>query len=106
MLRGKCGDALAAAPDTPVQRLFGTRGEASEGAREHPAGISYRWSVVYVWMQYVQWYKVLFWLLVMMLGGSDVLIPRAMRQLFRVEELILQSEHRVRPFSFGQRACL
>ena len=31
----------------------------------HPSGISKAWSMLYVWLQYAQWYKVLCWLLVL-----------------------------------------
>ena len=58
---------------------------------EHPSGISKNWSMLYVWLQYVQWYKVLCWLLVLVLGGSEGLLPAGLREAFRVEELLLAS---------------
>ena len=68
----------------------------------HPAGISKNWSMLYVWLQYVQWYKVLCWLLVLVLGGSEGLLPQNVREAFRVEELLLASETRAQVFIFGQ----
>lgn len=78
---------------------------ADAGAPEptaHPAGISKNWSMLYVWLQYAQWYKVLCWLLVLVLGGSEGLLPQAAREAFRVEELLLASETRAQVFIFGQ----
>ena len=69
---------------------------------EHPAGISKNWSLLYVWLQYAQWYKVLCWLLVLVLGGSEGLLPQTIREAFRVEELLLASETRAQVFIFGQ----
>ena len=70
----------------------------------HPAGISKNWSLLYVWLQYAQWYKVLCWLMVLVLGGSEGLLPSSVREAFRVEELLLASETRAQVFIFGQ--CL
>ena len=53
------------------------------GRQPHPSGISRNWSLLYVWLQYCQWYKVLCWLLVLLLGGSEGLIPHAVREAFR-----------------------
>lgn len=47
-------------------------------------------------------YKVLCWLLVLVLGGSEGLLPQAAREAFRVEELLLASETRAQVFIFGQ----
>ena len=44
--------------------------------------------------QYVQWYKVLCWLLIMVIGGSDGLLPPVARDAFRIEELLLTSDAR------------
>ena len=70
----------------------------------HPAGISKNWSVLYVWLQYVQWYKILCWLMVLLLGGSEGLLPSSVREAFRVEELLLASDMRAQVFIFGQFA--
>ena len=74
----------------------------AEGNVPHPAGISKNWSNLYVWLQYAQWYKVLCWLLVLVLGGSEGLLPLSVREAFRVEELLLASETRAQIFIFGQ----
>ena len=58
-----------------VQGLLGEAEADAEPPRVHPAGISRNWSMLYVWLQYVQWYKVLCWLLIMVIGGSDGLLP-------------------------------
>mmetsp|Transcript_19463 Transcript_19463/g.32496 ORF Transcript_19463/g.32496 Transcript_19463/m.32496 type:complete len:242 (+) Transcript_19463:213-938(+) len=68
----------------------------------HPAGISRRWSMLYVWLQYAQWYKVLCWILIVVVGASDGLLPATTRQLFRIEELLLASDSRTQLFFFGQ----
>jgi len=75
---------------------------ADEPPRVHPAGISRNWSMLYVWLQYVQWYKVLCWLLIMVIGGSDGLLPPVARDAFRIEELLLTSDARAQLFIFGQ----
>jgi len=66
----------------------------SSDATPHPAGISRNWSGLYVWLQYCQWYKVLCWLLVLVLGGSEGLLPASVREAFRLEELLLASDTR------------
>ena len=83
---------LVAEPDTTVPE------------RLHPAGISQNWSLMYVTLQYVQWYKVLVWLSVMVLGGLDHLFPAVIREMFRVDELLFASERRGSIFICGQ--CL
>lgn len=75
---------------------------SASGRQPHPSGISRNWSLLYVWLQYCQWYKVLCWLLVLLLGGSEGLIPHAVREAFRVEELLLDSESRKYVLFFGQ----
>lgn len=81
-------DVTESAVDSP--------GDAADGADEagnpHPAGISHKWSLLYVWLQCAQWYKVLSWLLIIVLGGSDGLLPTSARQVFCIEELLLASE--------------
>ena len=62
-----------------VQGLLGEEAAGAEPPRVHPAGISRNWSMLYVWLQYVQWYKVLCWLLIMVIGGSDGLLPPVAR---------------------------
>ena len=52
--------------------------------------------------QYAQWYKVLCWLLIMVIGGSDGLLPPGARDAFRIEELLLTSDARTQLFIFGQ----
>ena len=47
--------AAASAYTTPA---FDVAGSAASERQPHPAGISKKWSVLYVWLQYVQWYKV------------------------------------------------
>jgi len=69
---------------------------------QHPAGISKNWSLLYVWLQYAQWYKVLCWLMVLVLGGSEGLLPSSVRAAFQVEELLLASDVRAQVFIFGQ----
>lgn len=69
----------------------------AEAGSPHPAGISRKWSLLYVWLQCAQWYKVLSWLFIIVLGGSDGLLPTSARQLFRIEELLLASEVCRRP---------
>jgi hypothetical protein len=76
--------------------------EAGFSPVAHPAGISQKWSLLYVWLQYTQWYKVLCWLLVMVLGGSEGLLPTAAREVFRIEELLLASDRRAQVFIFWQ----
>jgi len=70
----------------------------------HPAGISKNWSLLYVSLQYAQWYKVLCWLLIMVVGGAEGVLPPALQEAFRVDELLLASEHRARIFLCGQCA--
>jgi len=53
----------------------------AEAGSPHPAGISRKWSLLYVWLQCAQWYKVLSWLFIIVLGGSDGLLPTSARQL-------------------------
>jgi len=67
----------------------------------HPAGISQNWSVLYVWLQYMQWYKVLSWLVILVLGTFE-LLPHCIREAFRVEELLLASDTRAQVFILGQ----
>lgn len=81
-----------------------TSGRPPVPEQVHPAHISKQWSQLYVWLQYVQWYKVLSWLLIMFLGGSDGFVPSTAREVFRIEELLLASEARAQTFIFGQ--CL
>ena len=85
-----------------VQGLLGEAEADAEPPRVHPAGISRNWSMLYVWLQYVQWYKVLCWLLIMVIGGSDGLLPAVARDAFRIEELLLTSDARAQLFIFGQ----
>ena len=85
-----------------VQGLLGEEAAGAEPPRVHPAGISRNWSMLYVWLQYVQWYKVLCWLLIMVIGGSDGLLPAVARDAFRIEELLLTSDARAQLFIFGQ----
>ena len=85
-----------------VQGLLGEEAAGAEPPRVHPAGISRNWSMLYVWLQYVQWYKVLCWLLIMVIGGSDGLLPPVARDAFRIEELLLTSDARAQLFIFGQ----
>ena len=54
-----------------------------------------------MWLQYVQWYKVLCWLLITT-GGSDGLLPPLARDASRIEELLLTSDARTQLFIFGQ----
>ena len=68
----------------------------------HPAGISQKWSRLYVSLQYAQWYKVLAWLIAMVVGGMDGVFPPAMQEAFRVDELLLASERRAGLFLKGQ----
>lgn len=68
----------------------------------HPAGISQKWSLLYVWLQYVQWYKILSWLLIMVLGGAEGLLPQNTREVFKIEELLFASETRAQLFFIGQ----
>lgn len=70
----------------------------------HPAGISVRWSAFYVWSQHIHFYKVLCWMLCLVLGGSDGLLPSKACALFRMDELLLASSPRCRLFFVGQ--CL
>jgi len=88
------------APDLAADAAFSSGG--GDGSLLHPAGISRKWSLLYVWLQCAQWYKVLCWLLIIVLGGSDGLLPSGARQLFRIEELLLASEARAQLFVFGQ----
>jgi hypothetical protein len=53
-------------------------------------------------LQYTQWYKVLAWLVVMVIGGSEGFLPPAVRDVFRLDELLLASEPRAQLFFFGQ----
>jgi len=69
---------------------------------QHPAGISKNWSLLYVWLQYAQWYKVLCWLMVLVLGGSEGLLPSSVREAFQVEELLLANDTRAQVFILGQ----
>ena len=86
----------AARPPPPPAAGAGLLGEAATGAPPavHPANISRNWSVLYVWLQYLQWYKVLSWLLVLVLGGSEGVLPPTVREAFRVEELLLEQAAR------------
>jgi len=76
--------------------------EPDSGLRIHPAGISKRWSALYVWLQHVQWYKVLCWLLTMVIGGAEGALPATWQDMFRVDELLLASERRAHIFLTGQ----
>jgi len=84
------GAADADSPTAPV------------GLLPHPAGISRNWSLLYVWLQYTQWYKVLCWLMVLVLGGSEGLLPSSVREAFQVEELLLANDTRAQVFILGQ----
>ena len=70
----------------------------------HPSGITRKWSTVYVTLQYLQWYKVLAWLLTVVLGGSDGLLPARVREFFQVEELLMASGWRTQVMIMGQAA--
>ena len=85
-----------------VLDAYADAGDATGQQKPHAAGISRNWSALYVWLQYVQWYKVLCWLLIMVIGGSDGLLPPAARDAFRIEELLLTSDARTQLFIFGQ----
>ena len=101
-------ESAAGGGDEPSAAQGGGSGSGSWGGERspppgvHPSGISKAWSMLYVWLQYAQWYKVLCWLLVLVLGGSEGLLPVGLREAFRVEELLLASESRAQTFIFGQ----
>ena len=59
---------------------------------------------MYVTLQYLQWYKVLAWLLTVVLGGSDGLLPARVREFFQVEELLMASGWRTQVMIMGQAA--
>ena len=94
------GAAAAAAKELAEANAAGA--VASFSPEPHPAGISKNWSHLYVWLQYAQWYKVLAWLMVLVVGGSEGLLPQTVREAFRVEELLLASDTRAQVFILGQ----
>ncbi len=99
--------SYSAAPSEVVQAAAAA-GDTSAGddaiAVPHPAGISLKWSKLYVSLQYAQWYKVLAWLIAMVVGGMDGVFPPAVQEAFRVDELLLASDRRAGLFLKGQCA--
>ncbi|KAL1508557.1 hypothetical protein AB1Y20_004656 [Prymnesium parvum] len=89
--------------DSALSRLR-AQGEGSEpaGREPHPGNISHNWSSLYVWLQYVRWHKILSWVVMMLLGDVEGLLPPSGREFFRIEELVLSSERRAQLFFFGQ----
>ena len=95
--------ALPADADAAPPSLADAADDASaSGLAPHPAGISRKWSLMYVWLQYVQWYKILSWLFVLVAGGSEGVLPPGVREMFRVDELLFAVDVRGSIFVIGQ----
>lgn len=83
-------------------RLEDTRATDGLAKEPHPSQISHNWSLLYVWLQYARSYMILSWVMMMLLGDIEGLLPSSARELFRIEELVLVSEKRTKLFFFGQ----
>ena len=55
-------------------------------------------SLLHICAQYVQGYKMLCWLMAMVIGGMDGGIPAILREVFRLDELMLVSDMRMQIF--------
>uniref|UniRef100_A0A7S0LLM5 Uncharacterized protein n=1 Tax=Coccolithus braarudii TaxID=221442 RepID=A0A7S0LLM5_9EUKA len=89
-----------------VQLLFSSSSTPSrpeEASPElHPSGVSRRWSSLYVRLQYAQWYKVLAWIVTVVLGDAETLLSPSTRACLQFEELLIASDDRARLFFKGQ----
>ncbi|KAL3930751.1 MAG: hypothetical protein SGPRY_001406 [Prymnesium sp.] len=81
------------------RRLEDTRATDGLAKEPHPSQISHNWSLLYVWLQYARSYMILSWVMMMLLGDIEGLLPSSARELFRIEELVLVRHGIVAAFS-------
>lgn len=74
----------------------------AQALRPHISGVSQSWSLLFMLLQRLQWYKVTTWLLVSMLSSSDGFLPERWREFFMLGQLLLESEWRLSLFLGSQ----